>query len=874
MLEQEHQYQTILIDTFKNVATHKMKLLSRLKLATVYDLLFNLPFRFEDHTYIQPLSDLQVTGPRDTPCTVLFTIVSDFPDITTKATKFTAQDISGEEFILTFFNCPEFMINRLLDNDWFLAYGHVTLNHYSQKLTMLHPELVQLSDLEFDLPTTLSPIYHLTKGVRQDFLRRLETRALSMLTQHPLDELIPAELNPFKLTINEALLLTHNPPPTLEHANLVLEELPSFQRICFEELVAYKIAISTLREHQETKRSILIPYNREIHQRFLASLPFSPTQAQLRSLFEVMGDCVKDKSMSRILNGDVGSGKTLVATMCMLQCAAAGLQAVMMAPTEILAQQHYAKLKQLFEPLGISIGLLTGATKKKERQTLLKQCASGELKLLVGTHALFQKAVKYQCLALVIIDEQHRFGVNEREALLNKAPEGFAAHELLMTATPIPRSLRLALFKDTQVSILNEMPKGRLPIVTSVVEFARYPHLVERLRLQCEAGEQAFWICPFVEEMENSNVISVKKRIADLQRQMPHLKIGLLHGKMSEKEKNEVMTEFLANHYQILVATVIVEVGVDVPNASIIVIEEPQRLGLSQLHQLRGRVGRGSKQSFCILLYRKEETMSDKASKIKTEALDTRRTIGLDLATTGASAPSQGQIPGTGSSDFDGSFELFPEQRVTSAQGTPGYGSPREPGAQGGPGNLGPGYPGYTGSSGFDWNANQGPMQDMMDWNSDSELNLKLKEILRATDSVAMKRLNILKATNNGFAIASQDLILRGPGEFFGQNQTGNENFRFADMIRDSRMLSTVNSVAALIYHNDKQLSQALIARWYPALTEDSQLVQAKNPDTSALSEQIKQMTSDDVDEDEPFEPFFNPHWPSSVGTTSIRPTD
>lgn len=840
MLEQEHQYQTILIDTFKSVATHKMKLLSRLKLVTVYDLLFNLPFRYEDHTYIQPLSDIQATGPRAAACTVLFTIVSDVPEITSKAIKFTAQDISGEEFILTFFNCPDFMINRLLDNDWFLAYGHVTLNHYSQKLTMIHPELVQLSDLEFDLPTTLSPIYHLTKGMRQDFIRRLENRALSLLTVHPLDELIPAELNPFKLTINEALLLTHNPPPTLEHANLVLEELPSFQRICFEELVAYKIAISTLRENQVTKRSILIPYNREIHQRFLASLPFSPTKAQLRAFFEVMGDCVKDQAMSRILNGDVGSGKTLVATMCMLQCAASGLQAVMMAPTEILAQQHYAKLKQLFEPLGIAIGLLTGSTKKKERQELLKQCASGELKLLVGTHALFQKAVKYQCLSLVIIDEQHRFGVNEREALLNKAPSCFAAHELLMTATPIPRSLRLALFKDTQVSILNEMPKGRLPIVTSVVEFASYHHLVERLRLQCESGEQAFWICPFVEEMENSNVISVKKRIKDLQRQMPNLNIGLLHGKMNEKEKNEVMAEFLANHYQILVATVIVEVGVDVPNASIIVIEEPQRLGLSQLHQLRGRVGRGSKQSYCILLYRKEETSSDKAGpSLKTEALDTRRAIGLDLATSGAN--TLGTTSGWNSAD---DFGLFPEQLPINKA------SPSGPARQRGGVNI---------PSMFDdEEAMQAPMQDMMDWNSDPELNLKLKEILKAPDSVAMKRLNILKCTNNGFAIASQDLILRGPGEFFGQNQTGNENFRFADMIRDSRMLSTVNAVASIIYHNDKQLSQALIERWYPALTAEKPRPKTTCAEDSALSEHIKRMPDEDMEDDNGhFEPFF-----------------
>lgn len=827
MLEQEHQYQTILIDTFKNIATHKMKLLSRLNLATIYDLLFNLPFRYEDHTYIQPLSDLldgSVT--LTTPCTVMFTVISDLPEIHTKTTVFKAQDASGAEFELTMFNCPDFMAKNLIDLPWFLAYGRVNINSYTGNICMMHPEIIPLQADTFNLPTTLSPIYHLTRGIRQDFMRRLEERALSMLAAHPLDELLPSELNPFRFTLTEALLLTHNPPPNLSHTNLVIEALPSFRRICFEELIAYKLAISLLRKKQVSKHSILIQYQRAVHQSFLASLPFTPTNAQQRVFFEIMHDCMQPQAMSRILNGDVGSGKTLVAAMCMLQCAASGLQAVMMAPTEILAQQHHQKLSQMFEPLGFQVGLLTGAVKKKERTDLLKACSSGMLKMLVGTHALFQKNVKYQCLALVIIDEQHRFGVGERESLLSKAPKGFAAHELLMTATPIPRSLRLALFNDTKVSLLNELPKGRQPVVTSLVEMSRYPYLIERLRMQCESGGQAFWICQNVEEGDNPNIVSVKYRQQELQRQMPNLKIGLLHGKMSEKEKNEVMSEFLANHYQILVATVIVEVGVDVPNASIIVIENPQNFGLSQLHQLRGRVGRGSKQSFCLLLYRHGDVYSDKnqtknkwgKAKDKAEPIDTRRMIGMDLASD-TITQNPWSISAVESEMVDNE-EPYPPMRRYDV-----------------PESLEPAHEMEFAHDQISHAAMQeAPKRDMMDWQADPELTQQLQAILNADTPIGLKRLQILRCTNNGFAIASQDLILRGPGEFFGQNQSGNENFRFADLIRDYKMLDKVNLAANTIFQRDKDLAQALIERWYPSLMRQTK----PNIDLTELSSQLK----------------------------------
>lgn len=813
MLEQEQQYKTILIDTFKNVAKHKMSLLSRLKLSTVYDLIFNLPFRYEDHTYVQPLCDLfDEQTILESPCTVIFTVVSESPEQSKKATVFLAQDISGTPFTLTYFNCPEFITNHLLENPWFIGYGVVSYNNYSDMLNMVHPKVEPLSTNIFELPKNLSPVYHLTRGIGQEFMRRLEERALSLLVAHPLDELLPSALNPFHITLTEALLITHNPPPSFRHTGMVIEALPSFRRICFEELVAYKLAISFMRDTQDNKQPLFIPFDPAIYQTFLNTLPFKPTKAQTRAFYEVMLDCCQKRAMSRLVNGDVGSGKTLVAALCMLQCAQAGMQTVLMAPTEILAQQHHHKLSQMFAPLGFEVGLLTGSLKRKERTDLLKQCASGELKIIVGTHALFQKAVHYHCLALVIIDEQHRFGVNERDCLLQKAPTGYAAHELLMTATPIPRSLRLALFQDTAVSILNEMPHGRLPIKTSLVESKNLLYLVERLRYQCRQGEQAFWICPFVDEQDNATddqmqtikPISVKRRLSELQQMMPDIRIGMIHGKMSEKEKNDVMADFLAQRYQILVATVIVEVGVDVPNASIIVIEDPQMMGLSQLHQLRGRVGRGTKQSYCILLYRMND---DKA--VATPRSKTKRTTTYDAKRMAGVAINQESYNDLQSAD-DQMYDSRPNDRtdLESEVLTPE--------------NM------------------KVSQRDLMDWNSDPELTAQLQEILKAPIPISMKRLNILKCTCNGFAIASQDMVLRGPGEFFGQNQTGNENFRFANLVRDYRMLERVNKTANQIYMQDQELALALVERWYPAFNE----LVTKQPDTTKLQAEIQAMDS------------------------------
>lgn len=823
MLEQEQQFKAISIDTFKNVATHKMRLLSRLDLATVHDLIFNLPYRYEDHTYVQPLCDLfdeQVV--LNTPCNVIFTVVSNEPEFTKKATNFLAQDISGTPFILTYFNCPEFIINQLLSHEWFIAYGVVSYNTYSESLTMIHPEVTPLGTNEFDMPQQLSPIYHLTKGISQEFIRRLEERALSLLVNHPLDELLPSALNPFKLTLTEALLITHNPPPSFRHTGIILESLTSFKRICFEELVAFRLAMAFLHDHQNTNQTFFIPYNKETHEAFLNTLPFKPTGAQTRTFYEIMYDCAKEQPMSRIVNGDVGSGKTLVAALCMLQCAQAGLQTVMLAPTEILAVQHHQKLSQFFKPMGFEVGLLTGSLKRKEKSELLKKCASGQIKVVVGTHALFQSAVKYQNLALVIVDEQHRFGVNEREMLLNKAPVGYAAHELLMTATPIPRSLRLALFQDTAVSVLNELPAGRQPVQTSMVEFSQFDQLISRLRAACNQGDQAFWICPYVDETENGEneevgvrkPISVKRRFKELQEIMPEIKIGLLHGKMNEKEKNEVMSDFLAQRYQILVATVIVEVGVDVPNASIIIIEEPNLMGLSQLHQLRGRVGRGVKQSFCILLYHtiEKKQVSQHRRRKKAVSTDVSRSAGVGI--------TQNELL----DEFDYDIDDTPSNAELM------YGESA----------LAINELEQELSTAGQYQLSQ---HDMMDWQSDSELTAQMQNILQSDEPISIKRMQILRCTNNGFAIASQDLVLRGPGEVFGSNQSGNENFRFADIIRDYRMLQRVNQTAIELHQHDKKLARALVDRWYPNFAQ----VEQKKIEDNALRAQIASM---EIDED------------------------
>lgn len=694
---QDAQFIATPLATVAGVGEQTLNKLARLGLHNIYDLILNLPFRFEDRTYIRSIA----TNPDDNvPCALLLTITG-APRTKTKVTEIAAKDHEGTSIKLVYFHVSPYLLKRLDIGTTVLAWGTVKKDYFGHGMvvSIMHPEISFVSSSEIEMPARLSPVYHLTAGLSQNHMRQLEQLALNILARHPLEEYLPLTLNPYGIDLTQALIETHNPEPAPDHSLVTIDALSSFQRICFEELVAYKLSILELKARQAVKAALALKFDQEAQERLISSLPFTPTLAQLRVFSEIMADCMKTKAMNRLVHGDVGSGKTLVAAMAILQFAQNGLQSALLAPTELLAKQHHKKLSELFAPLGFEVGLVIGSLKKKERTQLMARAADGSLKIFVGTHALYQKALQYKNLSLVIVDEQHRFGVAQREALLSKAPDEHSAHELLMTATPIPRSLQLALSDDCDVSTIDMMPQGRTPITTTMVSHDRIGRIIERLRVHCSQGNQAYWVCPLIEDGEMIESGSAKKRFQELQAALPELKIGLLHAQMSEKAKNETMEQFVAGELQILVATTIVEVGVDVPNATVIVIESADRMGLAQLHQLRGRVGRGAKASFCLLLYQ-------------------------DLAT-------------------------------------------------------------------------------------DDPILLERKERGR-------KRLEVMRSTTNGFEIANQDLLMRGPGEVFGDQQTGKENFRFADLHRDYDLMGSAQKAAKAIFDQDPQCMRNLILRWFP----------------------------------------------------------
>lgn len=695
---QDAQFIATPLSSINGVATQTLSKLGRLGLSSIYDLLMNLPFRYEDRTYIR---SVQSSPEENVPCNLLLTITS-APRIKPKLTEFSAQDHEGSHIKIIFFHASKYLLQKLTVGCTVLAWGSVRIDFFTgvPKYVITHPEIQFIDSSEIELPARLSPVYHLTAGITQYRMRELAHLALELLARHPLEEYLPKLLNPYEMDLTRALMITHNPEPREDHGLVLLEALPSYQRICYEELVAYKLSILELKARQGSKAATAVALNNKSHEKLLKSLPFTPTDAQNRVFYEIMGDCAKSQAMSRLVHGDVGSGKTLVAAMVMEQFATAGLQCALLAPTELLAKQHQRKLADLFEPLGFEVVSVIGSLKKKEREEVFAKAKSGKALIFVGTHALFQKAITYKCLSLVIVDEQHRFGVDQREALLSKSPEDYSAHELLMTATPIPRSLQQALYSDTDVSTIDVLPAGRTPITTAIIGQERIQEVADRLHHHCAEGNQAYWVCPLVEESEVQDATSAKKRHKELTELLPDLTIGLLHAQMSDKQKNETMEDFISGKTNILVATTIVEVGVDVPNATVIVIENADRLGLAQLHQLRGRVGRGSKPSFCLLLHANTPAKDDE-----------RRERGL-------------------------------------------------------------------------------------------------------------KRLEIMRSTTNGFAIANQDLLMRGPGEFFGTNQAGKENFRFADLNRDYDLIENAGRAASAIFSSDPETAGNLIMRWFPEVLD------------------------------------------------------
>ncbi len=572
--------------------------LNKLGISNLQALLLHLPLRYIDETHLTAVRDLRVGEAAQVEGEIVHAEVTYKPR---KALIARLEDVSGQ-LTLRFLNFYPSQIATLKVGAKLRVYGEVRSGFYGYE--MVHPTCKAVGEKTF-VAETLTPVYPTVAGFTQGSLRKAIAIALA---QNGLNETLPASVyqqvhleNSSFPSFAASLKALHNPPPDVDLSGLENKTTPEWRRLAFDELLAQQLS---MRKHYARRRSVDAPQftpSKQLVSALLKSLPFALTQAQQKVALEIEHDLTQPHPMQRLLQGDVGSGKTIVACMAALQSIESGWQVALMAPTEILAEQHYRKMMVWLTPLNISIAWLTGSQPKKDRDAALQSIADGSAQLVVGTHALFQEAVQFKELGLAIIDEQHRFGVQQRLALRQKGqPE---PHQLMMTATPIPRTLSMSYYADLDVSVIDELPPGRTPIVTKLVSDIRRDEILRRVREACTQGNQAYWVCPLIEESEALQLATANDTYALMQNEFPELNIGLVHGRMKPAEKQAVMAAFSAGDLQLLVATTVIEVGVDVPNASLMVIEHAERMGLSQLHQLRGRVGRGAAKSTCILLY-------------------------------------------------------------------------------------------------------------------------------------------------------------------------------------------------------------------------------------------------------------------------------
>lgn len=585
----------------RGVGKQIAKYLARLNIYTVRDVLFHLPIRYQDRTRIIPIR--QLTPGKEAVVEGVLQSVS-MPNRGRTKLLCSLADDTGV-ISLRFFHVLPFQKGILKPGTFLRCYQEVRLGQ--KGLEMVHPEFqVIMPDKPLPVNQSLTPVYSATEGVSQYTLRKLVTNAFQQAPSELFAELIPKTLlESLSLpTFKDSLQFLHHPPCSAPIALLEENKTPAHQRLAFEELLAHRISLLQVKHHFQQQQSHPFVMKGHLSQAFLQQLPFALTNAQNRVIEEIKQDLMQSRPMLRLVQGDVGSGKTVVAVLAMLQAIENGFQAAMMAPTELLAEQHYRGILRWLEPLGIKVTFLTGSVKASERRNVLQAIVNGEAQVIIGTHALFQEQVKFSRLALVVIDEQHRFGVQQRATLLKKGMEDNCyPHQLVMTATPIPRTLSMSFYADLDCSIIDELPPGRTPIMTSVLASSKRDEIMKRIHEACLQGRQAYWVCPLIEESETIACQAATNTAEQLQLALPDLKIGLIHGRMLPKEKEKAMKEFKEGVTQLLVATTVIEVGVDVPNASLMVIENAERLGLSQLHQLRGRVGRGSVASHCLLLY-------------------------------------------------------------------------------------------------------------------------------------------------------------------------------------------------------------------------------------------------------------------------------
>ncbi|TKV69511.1 ATP-dependent DNA helicase RecG [Marinobacter panjinensis] len=599
------------VTTLKGVGGALAEKLAKLGIQSLQDLLFHLPHRYEDRTRIIPMGNLRIG---DVGVVEGEVMKADLVMGRRRSLQVTLKDSSGF-LVMRFFHFNAAQKSQLTEGARVRCFGEVRPGRAGYEF--YHPEYqVNPPPMPARGEATLTPVYPLTEGIQQPRVRSLCQQALGYLKRYPIREWLPAQLlASYQLPgITEAVELVHSPPASAPVHLLVEGRHPAQQRLVMEELLAHQLSLLQVRQQVQAREALPLLPAGDLPERFLDLLPFSLTGAQRHVMSEIRQDLSQTVPMLRLVQGDVGSGKTVVAALAALQAIGAGAQVALMAPTEILAEQHYQNFHGWLEPLGIRVAWLSGKIKGKARKETLEEIGSGNASVVIGTHALFQEDVAFSRLALVIVDEQHRFGVHQRLALREKGVGGtMAPHQLIMTATPIPRTLAMSAYADLDTSVIDELPPGRKPIETIAIPDSRRDDVTDRVRKACREGRQAYWVCTLIEESEALQCQAAEVTAQELAQRLPDLKLGLVHGRLKAAEKAAVMEQFKNGELDLLVATTVIEVGVDVPNASLIIIENPERLGLAQLHQLRGRVGRGEEASFCVLMYHPPLSLNGKA---------------------------------------------------------------------------------------------------------------------------------------------------------------------------------------------------------------------------------------------------------------------
>jgi len=628
----------------KGVGPRVAEKLLKLGLENQRDLLFHLPLRYEDRTFVSPLGSLQPGRRSQIEAQVLQAGVN-FRRVG-RSRRVLIAKLADNTGVLTvrffFFNARQ---QQLFEKgNWLRCYGEVRL--VQGELEMIHPE-TEFIDVDDPppLPATLTPIYPTTEGLHQLTLKRILEQVIDKLKSDGIDEPLPQawlEQNDFP-GFTSAMIDLHRPESRRDSELIAANRHPAQHRFVVEELAAHRLALLERRRQLRSRKTPAIKADNDMQRQFLHSLPFELTSAQRRVLGELMQDFATGKPMIRLVQGDVGSGKTVVAALACLPVVSSGYQVALMAPTEILAEQHFQNLRLWLEPLGIELLCLVGADKGKKREQKLAKIVSGEAQVVVGTHALFQASVEFNRLGFIVFDEQHRFGVDQRLALQKKTRDGDMPHQLIMTATPIPRTMAMSIYADLDYSQIDELPPGRKPVTTSIVSEQQRGSLIERVAESCRAGGQVYWVCTLVEESETLQCEAAELTYESLTRSLPQLSVGLVHGRMKSREKETMIAAFKRGDIHILVATTVIEVGVDVPNANIMILENPERLGLAQIHQLRGRVGRGARESFCILLVKNQLS-----SQVRARLDIIRRTQdGFEIAEKDLQLRGAGEVLGT-----------------------------------------------------------------------------------------------------------------------------------------------------------------------------------------------------------------------------------